>query len=60
MVYKLLKKWESKRHGKTFETGMLLNITLDSEVEELIEFGCIPAPLKKQKKQKKNKGKWQH
>ena len=53
MVYKLLKKWESKRHGKTFETGMLLNITLDSEVEELIELGCIPAPLKKQKKQKK-------
>jgi hypothetical protein len=53
MKYKLLKDWKSKRHGKTIKSGTFVFITIEDEVNELIELECIEAPKKKKKKKKK-------
>lgn len=54
MRYKLLKDWESKRHKKTIKAGTYVVITLDNELQDLIESGCIEA-IKTKTKKKKNK-----
>ncbi len=53
MKYKLLKDWDSKRHGKTIKAGFYVIITIENELNELIELECIEAPKKKKKKKKK-------
>ena len=55
MRYKLLKDWESKRHGKTILDGSYVVITIKSELEELIKGEYINAPKRKKKKTKKIK-----
>ena len=55
MRYKLLKDWESKRHGKTICCGTYVVITIKSELEDLINGDYIKAPKKKNKKTKKIK-----
>jgi hypothetical protein len=55
MRYELKKEWYSERHQKTFTKGSGVVITLKSEIEELVELGCIEQPKKKEvKKNKKN------
>jgi len=53
MKYKLLKDWKSKRHGKTIKCGTFVYITIEDEVNELIELECIEAQKKKKKKKEK-------
>jgi len=53
--HKLIKDWDSKRHGKIMTKGMFMIITRESELEELIEGEHIVAPKKKIKKPKKIK-----
>ena len=55
MRYKLLKDWESKRHKKTIKAGAYVVITLDNELQDLIESGCIEAIKTKTKKKKTKK-----
>jgi|TARA_Y100000310_G_scaffold244499_1_gene249280 hypothetical protein len=55
MRYKLIKDWESKRHGKIITKGTYVIITRKSELEELIEGEHINAPKKEKKKTKKIK-----
>tara|TARA_R110002051_G_C8738967_1_gene498814 strand:- start:2399 stop:2566 length:168 start_codon:yes stop_codon:yes gene_type:complete len=55
MTYELLKDWPSKRHGKTIRKGTFVLITEKSELEQLVELGCIPKQKEvKEKKKKKN------
>tara|TARA_R110002096_G_scaffold97773_2_gene217946 strand:- start:111 stop:326 length:216 start_codon:yes stop_codon:yes gene_type:complete len=53
MEYKLLKDWESKRHNKKLIAGIIVRITKQKELEELIELGCIETPKKIEKNNKK-------
>tara|TARA_R100000656_G_scaffold9565_1_gene10382 strand:- start:172 stop:375 length:204 start_codon:yes stop_codon:yes gene_type:complete len=53
MKYKLIKDWESKRHGKTITAGTYVIITLESELTELIDNEHIAAPKKEKKKKTK-------
>jgi len=53
--HKLIKDWDSKRHGKIITKGTFVIITRESELEELIEGEHIVAPKKKIKKPKKIK-----
>ena len=41
MEYKLIKDWPSKRHGKTIGKGTNVVVKIKSELEQLIELGCI-------------------
>ncbi len=50
MRYLLLKDWNSKRHGKIIKKGAYVVITIESEIQDLIENECIEAPKKKKKK----------
>jgi len=55
--YQLLKDWKSKRHGSTIGAGAFVVITLEKELNELIEGEYIKAPkIKKSKKKKEEKG----
>jgi hypothetical protein len=55
--YQLLKDWKSKRHGSTIGAGAFVVITLEKELNELIEGDYIKAPkIKKAKKKKEEKG----
>jgi len=51
--HKLIKDWNSKRHGKIITKGIFVIITRESELEELIGGEHIVAPKKKIKKTKK-------
>ncbi len=53
MEYKLIKDWESKRHGKTIRAGTYVWITIDSELDELIKGEYIETPKKEKKKKTK-------
>lgn len=54
--YQLLKDWKSKRHGSTIGAGAFVVITLEKELNELIEGEYIKAPkIKNQKRKKKKK-----
>ena len=53
MRYKLIKDWESKRHGKTLAAGKYVEITIKSEVKELMDGEHIEAPKKEKKKKTK-------
>ena len=53
MEYKLIKDWESKRHGKTIRSGAYVWITIESELTELIDGEHITAPKKEKKKKTK-------
>ena len=53
MEYKLIKDWESKRHGKTITAGTYVWITIDSELDELIKGEYIETPKKEKKKKTK-------
>ena len=44
MRYLLKKDWDSKRHNKTINKGVYVVITLEDEIKELIELGCIEKP----------------
>ena len=55
MEYKLIKDWESIRHGKTISCGTYVWITIDSELDELIKGEYIETPKKEKKKTKKIK-----
>lgn len=56
MTHKLLKDWPSKRHGKTIRKGTFVVITEKSELEQLVELGCIPKQKEvKEVKEKKKK-----
>tara|TARA_R110000824_G_scaffold80166_4_gene201819 strand:- start:864 stop:1061 length:198 start_codon:yes stop_codon:yes gene_type:complete len=56
MKYKLIKDWNSKRHNKIIKKGWVVIITIDSELEELTELGCIKVKkVKKKIKKKENK-----
>ena len=55
MRYKLIKDWESKRHGKIIASGTYVIITIESELSELTKGDYIEAPKKKKKKTKKIK-----
>ena len=50
MRYKLIKDWESKRHGKTISCGTYVIITIETELAELIKGEHIEAPQKEKKK----------
>ena len=50
MRYKLLKDWESKRHGKIIASGTYVIITIESELSELRKGDYIEAPKKKKEK----------
>ena len=53
MGYKLIKDWESKRHGKTITAGIYVEITIESELDELIKGEYIETPKKEKKKKTK-------
>ena len=53
MRYKLIKDWESKRHGKTILCGTYVWITIETELKELIDGEHIEAPKKEKKKKTK-------
>ena len=53
MRYKLIKDWESKRHGKTLTAGKYVEIAIESELTELIAGEHITAPKKEKKKKTK-------
>jgi len=53
MRYKLIKDWESKRHGKNITAGTYVWITIESELKELIDNEHIEAPKKEKKKKTK-------
>ena len=53
MEYKLIKDWESTRHGKIISGGTYVWITIDSELEELIKGEYIKTPKKEKKKKTK-------
>ena len=53
MKYKLLKDWDSKGHGKTIKAGVYVIITIEKELEYLIENELIDKPKKTKKKKKK-------
>ena len=53
MRYKLIKDWESKRHGKTITAGTYVWITIESELDELIKGEYIDTPKKEKKKKPK-------
>tara|TARA_R110001606_G_scaffold68796_4_gene157134 strand:- start:6019 stop:6186 length:168 start_codon:yes stop_codon:yes gene_type:complete len=55
MEYKLLKDWKSKRHGKILIAGLIVNITKQKELTELIDLGCIDKPKEVKKENKKSK-----
>ena len=55
MRYKLLKNWDSERHGKTFQVGVYVILKEESLIEELVELGCIEKPKTAKPKAKKNK-----
>ena len=55
MRHRLIKDWESKRHGKTISCGTYVWITIESELDELIKGEHIEAPKEKKKKTKKIK-----
>tara|TARA_Y100000004_G_scaffold23286_1_gene23633 strand:- start:812 stop:997 length:186 start_codon:yes stop_codon:yes gene_type:complete len=51
--YQLLKDWKSKRHNKTIKAGVFVVITIEKELNELIEGEYILAPKVKKSKKKK-------
>ena len=53
MRYKLIKDWESKRHGKTISCGTYVLITIETELAELIKGEHIETPKKEKKKKTK-------
>ena len=53
MRYKLIKDWESKRHGKTITAGIYVEITIESELNELMDGEYITVPKKEKKKKTK-------
>ena len=55
MRYKLIKDWESKRHGITISCGTYVIITIESELSELTKGEYIEAPKKEKKEKKKPK-----
>jgi len=55
MRYELIKDWPSKRHGKTIRKGAFVIITIEDELQELIELECIVKPKKKKVKKETEK-----
>ena len=53
MEYKLIKDWESKRHGKTLTAGTYVWITIETELAELTKGEYLEAPKKEKKKKTK-------
>ena len=53
MRHRLIKDWESKRHGKTISCGTYVWITIKTELKELIDGEHIEAPKKEKKKKPK-------
>lgn len=51
--YQLLKDWKSKRHNKIIKAGVFVIITLEKELNELIENEYILVPKVKKIKKKK-------
>jgi hypothetical protein len=54
-TYKLLKDWDSKRHGKTIKAGTFVIIKDKKEKEYLSENEIIKCCITKKKKSKKIK-----
>ena len=55
MRYKLLKNWDSERHGKTLQAGVYVILKDEFLIEELVELGCIEKSKTAKPKAKKNK-----